>query len=146
MDLIHDNDFILQFLRGLPFYPSEEHARAEYFRTGKESACHLRDLVTQFIGNGPLTILEFASGYGCVTRHLASTIPSATVTASDIHPEAINFLEKQIGVKAALSHAVPELFPIRTEFDVVFALSFFSHMPLATWGRWLRTLAACAKS
>jgi hypothetical protein len=125
MDVIHEKDFIFHFLRGLPHYSDDETARAEYFRSGEESASHLRDLLIEFVDNPAPTILEFASGYGCVTRHLTSAIPGAMVTASDIHPEAVSFLESRLGVKAALSNAIPERFPIRTKFDVVFALSFF---------------------
>lgn len=36
---------------------------------------------------------------------------------------------------------MPEQFHTGRRFDVVFALSFFTHMPRATWSRWLRALA-----
>ena len=38
------------------------------------------------------------------------------------------------------SSSVPEYFDSAGEYDLVFALSFFSHMPKATWARWLGAL------
>lgn len=36
----------------------------------------------------------------------------------------------------------PDDFNHPSRYDVVFALSFFSHMPRSTWGRWLAALYA----
>ena len=38
------------------------------------------------------------------------------------------------------SATLPEDLALPLEFDVIFALSFFSHMPRTTWTRWLRRL------
>jgi len=85
-------------------------------------------------------MLEFASGYGCVSRHLGNVLPNMNVTSGDIHPEAITFIQNVLGKKAILSSATPEELCLEQKFDVVFALSFFSHTPDRTWGRWIRTL------
>jgi hypothetical protein len=45
-----------------------------------------------------------------------------------------------MGVRSVLSAHVPEEFSLEEKFDVVFALSFFSHMPKSTFGRWMRAL------
>jgi len=52
----------------------------------------------------------------------------------------VNFIQGNIGVEALLSNFVPEELAIGRRFDVVFALSFFSHMPPMTFKRWLNTL------
>ena len=59
------------------------------------------------------------------------------LTACDIHAEAVAFLRRRLGVRAIRSDACPELFAPARAYDAVLALSFFSHMPLATWARWL---------
>jgi methylase of polypeptide subunit release factors len=56
-------------------------------------------------------MLEFASGYGCVTRHLPRTLPDVSIVASDIHPQANEFIRQKIGVNSIQSAAVPEEFP-----------------------------------
>lgn len=43
---------------------------------------------------------------------------------------------------ALLSRSNPAEFKADQTFDVIFALSFFSHMPDATWGAWFRALFA----
>jgi SAM-dependent methyltransferase len=88
----------------------------------------------------PHVVLDFAAGYGCVTRHLARN-PALTVTACDIHAEAVTFLRHEIGVRALGSAACPEELSLPRLYDAVLALSFFSHMPLATWARWLVRLS-----
>jgi hypothetical protein len=62
------------------------------------------------------------------------------LVASDIHPEANAFVEEQLGLYAYQSSVTPEDFHPGRCFDVIFCLSFFTHMPQRTWGRWLRSL------
>ena len=62
------------------------------------------------------------------------------LTSCDIHSEAIDFLDRQIGVKTLQSVHLPEQFATIEKYDVVFVLSFFSHMPRSSFGRWLRAL------
>jgi hypothetical protein len=142
---IHPNDFIFQFLFENPSFQSKENAIQYYFNDGLKSAKKLSDLLTNICGfteNNNIRLLEFASGYGCVTRHLKNAIPFCVSTACDIHPEAIKFLQHNIVVKAELSAPRPEDLYLSPEFDVVFALSFFSHMPKVSFFRWLIKLAS----
>jgi SAM-dependent methyltransferase len=138
---LHPEDMIYDFLAT---HPGLDRAKAIelYFVSGRDSAEKLRDLLGE-VGFRPdqrLSLLEFASGFGCVSRHLRHVLPRAKVLACDIHSEAIRFVWSQLHVKAQLSSPVPEALPIDRRFDVVFALSFFSHVPPATWGRWLSAL------
>jgi SAM-dependent methyltransferase len=68
-------------------------------------------------------------------------MPRIDLTCCDIHEAAVTFIRDELGAKAVLSHRVPEQLKLGTQFDAVFALSFFSHMPDATWRRWLQALA-----
>lgn len=139
---VHDDDLIWQFIRDHPNYPTAESADTYYLEDGAASAQKLADLIARNlvvpVDRAP-ALLEFASGYGCVSRHLPAALPGWSITSSDIHPQAVAFLQDQLGIQAALSRDVPEELEL-PEFDVVFALSFFSHMPRRTWGRWLRRL------
>jgi methyltransferase family protein len=140
---IHPNDLIFRFLETHPSFDSLEGSVQYYFEDGARSASKLADLLYKNLGFDPATsvrLLEFAAGYGCVTRHLANALPGAQVVSSDIHPQANRFLTEKIGVKSLQSVRVPEAFAPRERFDVVFALSFFSHMPRLTWGRWIKSL------
>ena len=81
-----------------------------------------------------------------MTRHLKHVLPTSTIAACDIHPEAIRFLRERLETDAIQSNAVPEWLNVRRKFDVVFVLSFFSHMPKTTFARCLQQLATAVAS
>jgi SAM-dependent methyltransferase len=138
--LIHPEDHIFTFLQNYP--PTKDLPAQYYFNDGANSATKLRDLLKSICGLGdrPFTLFEFASGYGCVTRHFKNALPNCAVTACDIHPLAMEFIEKELHVQTFLSCTEPEGLNPGRQYDVVFALSFFTHMPRDTWGRWLKKL------
>jgi hypothetical protein len=137
---VHPDDFIYQFVANHPEVPDP----LEYYLTdGRNSAERLREVLSrhsELLDAESFDLLEFASGYGCVSRHLPRVLPGANVIASDIHPQAIAFVRDELALPVALSRSNPERLDLGAQFDVVFALSFFSHMPAATWGSWLASL------
>jgi hypothetical protein len=137
---IHPGDFMYWFCVNHPSLTLEQAIRY-YFWDGGRSTGMLASLLEELgvTNSPPIKLLEFASGYGCVTRHLNKK-PDYDVVSCDIHPQAIEFLKSQIKVKAISSVDVPEQFAPVDNFDVVFALSFFSHMPKRSFGRWLKAL------
>jgi SAM-dependent methyltransferase len=140
---IHDNDLLLQFLLTHPAFPDPEQAIAYYFSDGAESARKLSEILTRnaaFGSNGRYSLLEFASGCGMVTRHLAQQLPDADIVSCDIHDQAVAFINDTVHSPAVISRHRPEDLSLDRQFDVVFALSFFSHMPETTFGRWLQAL------
>lgn len=144
--LLHNEDYILRFLVENPSFRSREDAVKYYFQDGSNSAQQLSRLVFDELGqsrDAGMSLLEFASGYGCVTRHLPAVMSPWHIVSSDIHEEANAFNAGNFGVEVLQSTTVPERFPSDTRFQTVFALSFFSHMPPATWSRWLASLWKC---
>jgi hypothetical protein len=87
-------------------------------------------------------VLDFASGYGCVTRHMRTVLPRAAKVACDIHPAAVKFIRNQLGTPAILSAHSPDALSVAQKFEAIFALSFFSHMPDSTWCKWLSALCS----
>lgn len=140
---IHLDDFIFRFLIENRSFDSLDSAVRYYFVDGRESARKLSGLLDDFgiqQRAHDFSMLEFASGYGCVSRHLTSQFERQAVVACDIHEEGVRFLRSRIGIKAILSCSNPADFKIDRSFDVVFALSFFSHMPRQTWAQWVAAL------
>jgi hypothetical protein len=138
---IHCQDYIFNALH---FFFKEDFDKAceIYYRNGKESALKVGDLVGKHVKDRPVErILDFASGYGCVSRHFKNVMPSASLTAMDIHENAYHFNKMHFGVDAIVSSVDPFKASVPHPFDVVFALSFFSHMPDRTFGAWLERLA-----
>ena len=132
----HPDDYILHF--SINTYNSTTKGIAHYFSDGKDSADKLKALCKEFFTVNSLSLLEFACGYGRVTRNLDRNY--FDVTACDIHPVAINFITEKFGVNTVLSDIDPEEFDLNQTFDVVFALSFFSHVPDRTFGKWIEVL------
>lgn len=137
---LSEYDQLLGFLIGLPGRTAPAAVEA-YFAGGAGDAQRLVAILDQLdlLGKGT-RVLEFAAGYGRVTRHLLNLLPGDTLAACDIHPAAYDLLQSAIGVRAYQSTTVPEDLAIAEKQDFVFALSLFSHLPLATQGRWVKQL------
>ncbi len=138
---IHPADYIFRW----HYDDANTTDKAAVVRNYFEGGRHTAELVAQFLDgflatSRPFTMLEFASGYGRVTRHWKAVLPQADVDACDVHDDAVDFLS-QMGCRACPSSTVPEELAVERSYDVVFALSFFTHMPRATWARWLGALA-----
>ncbi|MEO0006671.1 MAG: hypothetical protein RJA20_867 [Bacteroidota bacterium] len=143
---LHEKDYILRFLLENPAFTNQDSALSYYFQDARKSAKQLSRLVSDelgLFGEHGFSMLEFASGYGCVTRHLPAVMSSWQIVSSDIHVEANAFNAENFGVEVLQSTTSPDDFPRHRKFRLVFALSFFSHMPPDTWSRWLRTLWEC---
>lgn len=142
--VVHPRDFIFHFLlKDHSFCGMSDDAVKYYFDDGRKSAELLRSILENDLSVDVAErkqMLEFASGYGAVTRHLRAVLPAFDITSSDIHLEANDFVATVLGGRAVPSSSVPECFDAAGEYDFVFALSFFSHMPKATFLRWLRAL------
>lgn len=139
---VHPEDFIFEYVLESPKFGDPESAVDYYFDDGARSAEKLATILNALGLPDRYRLLEFASGYGCVTRHFARALPQAIVTSCDIHPDAVNFIDSKIGTATLLSDPVPEQLSSSETYEVIFALSFFSHMPRSTWTRWLRALAS----
>ena len=110
----------------------------EYFDQGARDAQQVMAVMQQ-LGHAPgAKVLEFASGYGRVTRHLG--LPD--LTACDIHRGAVSFLRRKLGVSALRSTRAPADFDPATRYDFIFVLSLFSHLPQHLFEGWLARLAA----
>ncbi len=86
------------------------------------------------------SVLDFASGYGRLTRHLVRALDPRSVCVSDIKARAVEFQRAQLGVRGFVSTAVPEELAVGERFDCIIVASLFSHLPEALFGRWLQRL------
>lgn len=138
---IHPKDYIFWFSYDSSVHADKSIVVKEYLEGGRAAAKHLRQIIGDYRSlDEPFSLLEFAAGYGRVTRHLKAALPAARILACDIHEDAVEFL-RHMGAESTLSSVDPEGFQTTQKFDVIYALSFFTHMPKATWGRWLSALA-----
>jgi SAM-dependent methyltransferase len=96
----------------------------------------------------PLTrmtsMLEFACGFGRLTRHLAPILGNR-LTVSDVQPGSVDFLREEMGVAGFYSTHDPAKLRVPGRYELVFVLSMFTHIPPARWGDWLRALFAAVE-
>lgn len=124
------------FIRHL-FQADHSKAVDAYFNGGEDCARKFAALCREHLQLDPATVLEFASGYGRVARYARQVLPETKWTSSDVHQKAVDFIAERIGLESFISPGKPDGWTLDRKFNVVLALSFFSHMPDALFGRWL---------
>lgn len=87
-------------------------------------------------------ILDFASGYGRVTRFLAGYYKPGQVYTSDIKPAAVDYQVERMGVKGFYSDYDPFSLKVNEKFEVIFVGSLFSHLNRDLYKNWLIQLLA----
>ena len=136
---ISPQDDIFSFFAG---HPSSRNPLRDYFADGWRTLSELMlllEAVDQPLLKTP-RVLEFASGHGRFTRHLAKALGAGRVVVSDVVPSAVAFSKSTFGVDGFLSASVPEEVQWPQRYELVFVLSLFSHLPRSTWSRWLKVL------
>lgn len=111
-----------------------------YYDGGKSDALQTANAIKKFKKEANLNVLEFASGYGRITRHLKNMVPQATLHTCDIHPAACDFVASRLGLETFVSDTRPESVKIEKTFDFIFVISLFSHLPDWSFKRWIRAL------
>jgi SAM-dependent methyltransferase len=118
-------------------------ARAVYLQYGEElfeTIARVLNDVGRPLGS-VARVLDFACGYGRITRFVLTQVPAACVTVSDISHDAVEFVKATFGVRGFDSVADPAELQHDETYDVVLVVSLFSHLSLAPWRAWLRRLA-----
>lgn len=118
-------------------------ARAEYFATALRVVAQVRRLAEwRFSGLAGIgKLLDFASGYGRVTRLLAAELGRERVWAAETLPGAVVFQRERLGVTAIATGPLPERLACDERFDFILASSLFSHLPPHRFRGWLERLA-----
>ncbi len=136
---IHPGDEIFRFIHD---HPDSLNPLRDYLVDGWRTSYELMVLLEK-VGS-PLadceSFLEFACGYGRLSRHLAKFPGADRVHVSDLMPGAIEFIHDKFGLPGFASHHDPRAVRFPRRFAVVFVLSLFSHLPRDSWRDWLDTL------
>jgi SAM-dependent methyltransferase len=145
---IHRSDFVYHFLER-QWKGDRNRAVLNYFNIGRYSANLAKEIIDEVIRVKararqdwrPARLLDFASGYGSASRHLRAHFPAVEqVSTCDIHPAALQFNTDVLGLPSFESSTKPEALELPRQ-DIIVAMSFFSHMPDSTFGRWVQALA-----
>jgi SAM-dependent methyltransferase len=138
---IDERDEMLEFLAAAN-EGDRERALCQYFRSGASIADSLAQVLSWRFGDlGRVgKLLDFASGYGRVTRFLVREIPPQRLWVADVDAEAVRFQQERFGVQGLVSTLRPEELSCGERFDAVLVTSLFTHLPEERFVAWLRVL------
>ena len=111
-----------------------------YFHSGLSIADAMLQVLRWRFGDRPIQVLDFASGYGRVTRFLVRELPPESLWVSDVYEDGLRFQQERFGVRAVASTVRPEDFVLEETFDAILVTSLFTHLPEARFVDWLRVL------
>ena len=122
-----------------------ERAVALYLDSGRRIWETVRQILVWRFGElaaGPWDgrVLDFASGYGRISRHLVAEIPPERVWVADVYAEGVAFQQEHLGVHGLVSATDPERWDCPVAFDAILVSSLFTHLPEQRFLAWLRRL------
>jgi SAM-dependent methyltransferase len=134
-------DPLLRFLERL-HHGIRERALFDYYRGGWSAHRLLRQILDRRFGDraAQARILDFGSGYGRTTRFLVREHPRERITIADVMADAVAFQRETFGVAGRLSTPDPDALSIDGRFDLVVAISVFTHFNPADFVAWLARL------
>ena len=140
---VDERDDMLDFAIGL-FDHDRDRAIENYFQNGLEQFELVRHIARW---RKPVRrMLDFASGYGRLTRFLVHEKLAEEVTVCDILEGGMAFQTAQFGVRAVVSTTLPENLVVPERYDLIFVASLFTHLPPSTFTPWLQRLATMLES
>jgi SAM-dependent methyltransferase len=134
-------DEMLEFLAS-SLDGDRERALYAYFQSGLAIAGAMLQLLRWRFGEPARVgrLLDFASGYGRVTRFLLAEVPAERVWVSDVYEEGVRFQQERFGVHGIVSAVAPEGFAPAQRFDAILVTSLFTHLPEERFVGWLARL------
>jgi SAM-dependent methyltransferase len=137
---IHSNDQMSSFIAATRGNGAV--AYSDYFTSGLQLLKILEQLVRWKFGSFESvdSLLDFASGYGRLTRFLVQRMEPGRIWVSDIQADAVRYQQDQFGVNGFVSTTDPADLPCDRTFDCIFVASLFSHLPGKTFTAWLKKL------
>jgi SAM-dependent methyltransferase len=136
---IDERDDMLDFAMKL-FDHDRDAAVTNYFQSALDQFALVRHIAS-WRATHPRRMLDFASGYGRLTRLLVHEHLADEITVSDILEGGMAFQAAQFGVRSLLSTTDPTQFDAPERYDLIFVASLFTHLPPLTFTSWLRRLA-----
>jgi ubiquinone/menaquinone biosynthesis C-methylase UbiE len=113
-----------------------------YIEDGNLSAKEIIEWTAKYVANKPVNILEWGCGVSRTCRHLKKYIdPNSKVFACDINEIMINWNQQNIKDVdfATISYHPPTSYD-SSMFDIVFAISVFTHIDIIQQENWINEI------
>jgi SAM-dependent methyltransferase len=117
-----------------------------YYINGQRTAEWLTGLIQPHINLEGASILDWGCGPARVLRHLRNLIPEATYYGSDYNPDTIAWCSHTFNdIYFHSNDLMPGLVYEKGMFDLVYAISIFTHLSEDAHTAWLRELGRVLK-
>jgi SAM-dependent methyltransferase len=137
----------LMFLFWLHQTGSVEGALSGYFQSGLTQISVVSKLLErQFADPASITILDFASGHGRLSRYLKNVLPANRVLIADIKENAVSYQRDAFGYAGFTAPANPFDMTYEGEFDYILVSSLFTHLNKDLFSEWLTALGKMLKT
>jgi SAM-dependent methyltransferase len=112
-----------------------------YLKVGREAITAIQGMLKHRVASADVaSVLDYAGGYGRVTRWLVAAFPEAKVVTADTDVKAMEVARELFGVEA---HVVDKDAPAPLgQFDLIWSGSLFTHLPPASAAATLRFLSS----
>ena len=139
---IDSRDEMYQYFVTVNVGRSSAENQAEYFDSGDAALRSFQDILRDqgLDWKDIASMLEFASGFGRITRFLVTRIHPKKITVSDIDRAAVESNSKMFHTRPLVSVKDPSEFRCDQKFQIIFVASLFSHLNLKFWHAWLERL------
>lgn len=137
--IVHKNDVMFAFHLYKHRHDTHE-AVLSYFRVGIETAKNLQEISSNN-NIAAKNILDFGSGYGRVSRFIPWFFNGCELEVSEVKAQSLDFQKRHFGFEGISHTQDSNSFPSKT-YDLILALSVFTHLPKTTFGQWLNKLIA----
>jgi ubiquinone/menaquinone biosynthesis C-methylase UbiE len=113
----------------------------DYFKDGRETASWIASQVRPFLKQEPGTVLEWGCGPARIIRHLPDIWSRAEIIGTDYNLKTVNWCRQNIPeVRFTANELNPPLpFP-DFKFDLVYAISIFTHLSEQNHYLWINEL------
>ncbi len=147
LSTIHPDDDLLHY--AYPF--ADEYSAFRYYRaaqmyfSGGDWNTNDVERVLESAGfplRSVRSMLEFACGYGRLTRHFVQRLAPSQITVCDIAPGGVDFLTDRLGVRGFYSTPTAQELRQDRRYELIVVVSLFSHLPHEAWGPWLARLCS----
>jgi ubiquinone/menaquinone biosynthesis C-methylase UbiE len=114
---------------------------ANYYNDGRETAAWLIQQWSCYLSLDNLKIFDWGCGPARVVRHLPEFLPQSKIYASDYNEQTIEWCKQNIpGIEFIKNSLEPPLPFHDQSFDIIYALSVFTHLSQGNHHKWIEEM------
>jgi len=131
---------------GLRYRVAGTSDRDSFLRIGRQVAEDIAAAITPFLSDESIEqILDFGVGCGRVARHMSRLFVRSNLTGVDVDEAAVDWCRRHLSGTYLPLSTVPGLPFSDAQFDLIYAVSVFTHLPADAQTAWLTELRRALK-